>query len=188
MSVHRLLVASLLGGLVCFAARPTRAIERQHHIGIDPTVGALDIKDKSTLSIGVGPGIHYAYGLTDQFNITADASAVVVAANQEQDDPTSPRNRPATVTNASAGVGYVIDILRWVPYLGVQAGGYMLTGGTLPDPLFVFGGSAQIGLDYQLSREMAIGISGRQHFLLTKLATYPSYSTFGIRLEYMWGY
>ena len=28
---------------------------------------------------------------------------------------------------------YVIDILRWVPYIGVLAGGYRLAGGTLPD-------------------------------------------------------
>jgi hypothetical protein len=182
------LLPAIAASALLFATSPASAIERQHHFGIDPAIGILDIKDKSTLSVGAGAGMHYAYGLTDQLNITADASSVIVAADQKQDDPTSPRNRPANVHNLSAGVGYVIDVLRWVPYIGVQAGGYLLNGGTMADPLFIFGGSAQLGLDYQVTRQLAIGIGGRQHLLLTKLSTYPSYTTVVLRLEYMWGY
>ena len=46
----------------------------------------------------------------------------------------------------------------------------------------------QLGLDYQLSRHWAIGAAGQQHFLLTDISTYPSYTTFMLRFEYMWGY
>lgn len=164
------------------------AIERQHHLGLGPELAILSIKDKSTASVGAGGALHYAYGLTDQWNLTLGASSAVVAANQKQDFPTSPRTRPATVDHASVGAAYVIDILRWVPYLNVEAGAYRLAGGTLPSSLFVAGASAGAGIDYQFNRDFAIGVAGKEHFLLSKLGTYPSYTTVVLRFEYMWGY
>ena len=60
--------------------------------------------------------------------------------------------------------------------------------GTLDGALFLPGGEAAIGLDYQLSRHWALGVAVRQHFLFTKMSTYPSYTTAQFRVEYMWGY
>jgi outer membrane protein with beta-barrel domain len=173
---------------VLVASGPARAVERQHHLGLAPQLGFLKVDDKSTMSVGGGGALHYAYGLTDQFNLMAEAGSAVVALKQEQDFPDSPLTRPATVSNAAVGVGYVIDILTWVPYFGALAGPYMLTGGTLPETLFVAGAAVAAGLDYQLSRHFAVGVGVRQHFLLTKLSTYPSYTTALLRFEYMWGF
>ena len=164
------------------------AIERQHHFGLDPSLSMLKVDDKPTLSTGIGLGAHYTYGIDDQFNFMAELNASIVAANQKQDTPTSPHTRPAEVDRALAGVGYVIDVLRWVPYFGILAGGYRLSGGTLDSAVLVLGGAVQLGLDYQLSRSWAIGAAGQQHFLVTKMSTYPSYTTVMLRLEYMWGY
>jgi hypothetical protein len=170
------------------AAAPAHAIERQHHLGLAPELAILSIKDKSTASVGGGGALYYAYGLTDQWNFTLELSSAVVAAKQKQDFPDSPRTRPATVDHVTSGVSYVIDILQWVPYIGAEAGVYHLAGGTLPDPLFIPGLAVTFGLDYQATRHFAVGIGGREHFLLTKLSTYPSYTTVLLRLEYMWGY
>lgn len=149
----------------------------------------LSIDGKSTASAGFGGAIHYAYGLSDQFNLTLGVSSVVVAANQQRDQPSSPRNRPSTVVNAAVGASYVIDILRWVPYIGIDLGLYRLAGGQAMSPtLLLPGASAGAGLDYQLNRQFAIGVAARQHFLVTKLDTYPSYTTVVLRFEYMWGY
>lgn len=177
-----------MGLALACGAGDAHAIERQHHLGLGPALGVLEIQDKSTASAGFGGALHYAYGLTDQWNLTASASSVVVAADQKQDQPTSPRTRPATVDNLGVGAAYVIDILRWVPYLGVEAGAYRLAGGTVASSLFVPGASAGAGLDYQLNRDFAVGVAGRQHFILGKLSTYPSYTTVVLRFEYMWGY
>lgn len=165
-----------------------QAIERQHHLGLSPALGVLSIQGKSTTSTGLGGALHYAYGLSDQWNLMIEGSSVVVALNQEQDSKESPRNRPATVDHAAFGVGYVIDILRWVPYVGAQGGVYRLAGGTLEADVFLAGLSVGAGLDYQLSRRFAIGLAGRQHLMLSKLSTYPSYTTALLRFEYMWGY
>ena len=164
------------------------AVENQHHIGLDPQLALLKIDDKSTLDVGAGLALHYAYGITDQLNFMGEASSSIVAAKQKQDDATSPHTRPAEVDNVSAGVGYVIDVIRYVPYVGVLAAGYRLGGGTLDKSLFVGGVELALGLDYQLSRSFAIGVAGRQHMLLTKMSTYPTYTTAVLRVEYMWGF
>jgi hypothetical protein len=181
----------ICGGIaltVGLLASPAQAIERQHHLGLSPTLAMLSIKDKSTLSVGGGGAVHYAYGLTDQFNLTFEGGSAVVAADQQQDFDTSPRNRPARVDHGAIGAGYVIDILQWVPYIGLAGGLYHLSGGTMQDALFVGGISLAAGLDYQITRHVAAGIGVREHLLLSKLETYPSYTTFVLRLEYMWGY
>jgi Outer membrane protein beta-barrel domain len=165
-----------------------KAIERQHHVGLGPSVDVLSIDDKSTLDVGAGVGLHYTYGISDQFNLMVEAGGAIVAANQEQDTPETPRTRPAGVDRAGVGVGYVIDVLQWVPYIGVLASGYRLSGGTLDGSLFIPGAELALGLDYQLSRQWAVGVAVRQHFLLTKMSTYPTYTTGLLRIEYMWGY
>lgn len=179
-------VAVVAGALV--PAADAHAIERQHHFGLAPQLAILKVDGKSSLDVGAGGAIHYAYGLNDMFNLMAEGGSAVVAANQDQDTPTTPKNRPAAVDHATVGIGYVFDVLRWVPTASVLAGGYRMWGGTLDHSLFIAGASVGLGLDYQLSRSWAVGVAGRQHFLFTKLSDYPSYTTATLRFEYMWGY
>ena len=169
-------------------AHDAHALERQHHIGLDPSLSMLKVDDKSTVSVGAGLGLHYTYGINDQFNFMAEMNVSRVAANQEQDFADSPNTRPADVAYASAGVGYVIDILQFVPYIGILLGGYRLSGGTLDNAMVLPGAELAVGLDYQLDRHWAIGLAGRQHLLFTKASTYPSYTTVALRFEYMWGF
>ena len=182
------LAALVLGAALCASPREALAIERQHHFGLDPTLALLKVDDKSSMSPAVGLGAHYTYGLNDQFNFMAELNASFMIQGEKLDEPTTPRTRPTQIAHALAGVGYVIDILQWVPYFGVLVGGYRLGGGTLDDPLVVLGGAVQLGLDYQLSRQWAIGGALQQHFLVTKMSDYPSYTTMMLRFEYMWGY
>lgn len=187
--VLRAVVTAGLFTCALLAAPEARAIERQHHLGLAPALGILKIDGKSTTSTGIGGALHYTYGLSDQWNLSVQASSVVVAANQKQDFPYSPRNRPTTVDHGAIGIGYVIDILRWVPYVDVHGGVYRLAGAEMLDgQLFLPGLSLGAGIDYQLNRQFAIGAAGRQHFLVSKMDTYPSYTTVLLRFEYMWGY
>jgi hypothetical protein len=178
---------------LCCSPREALAIERQHHFGLDPTLALLKVDDKSSVSTAVGLGAHYTYGLSDQFNFMAELNASFMVEGEKLEaatamTPATPRTRPTQIGHALAGVGYVIDVLRWVPYFGVLAGGYRLAGGTLESQQFIFGAAVQVGLDYQLSRQWAVGGAVQQHFLLTQMSTYPSYTTVMVRLEYMWGY
>jgi hypothetical protein len=179
-----LATATALGAL----APAARAVERQHHLGLGPTLGMLKVDDKPTLSVGVGATLHYAYGLNDQFNLMAELGSVVVAAEEKLNTPDTPRTRPTRADQASVGLGYVIDILTWVPYLTAQVGAHHLSGGTLASSLVIPSAQLGVGVDYQLSRTFAVGVAARQHFLLTKMSDYPTYTTATLRLEYMWGF
>lgn len=185
---RRSALALALGALAFVSPREARAVERQHHLGLSPSLSMLKVDDKSSMSVGVGLGLHYTYGFNDQLNLMVEGNGSVVAADQKQDYAGAPLTRPAEVDHLSAGVGYVIDVLRWVPYVGVLAGGYRLSGGTVDGSLFIAGAALAVGLDYQLSRHWALGVAARQHFLLTQMSTYPSYTTVALRFEYMWGF
>lgn len=186
--MKKLVLSALLELASLAASGAAHAVERQHHLGFGPTIGVLAVEGKSTVSAGMGATLHYAYGLNDQFNLMAEGGAVVVATDQQQDTPETPRTRPARVDHLSIGLGYVVDILTWVPYLTAQVGGHHLVGGTLPSSLVVPSAQLGLGVDYQLSRSLAFGVAARQHLLLTKLSDYPSYTTVTLRLEYMWGF
>jgi hypothetical protein len=182
-SVAVAVVASVLG-----TSGSASAVEREHHIGVAPQLTMLDVADKSTLSVGGGIGAHYTYGLTDQLLLMGELAFAIVAANQKQDTPTTPHTRPSEVDHLSGGIGYVLDILRFVPYGGALVGGYRLAGGTLDSALILPGAQLQLGLDYLLSRHFAIGVAGQQHFLFTKMSTYPSLTMVLLRAEYVWGF
>ncbi len=122
------LCASVL--LLAAAERDARAAENQHHIGLDPSLAMLKVDGKSTLSVGAGVAAHYTYGLSDQFNLMTEVGWAKVALNQDQ-DADAPRTRPSDVSYAGIGIGYVLDVIQWVPYFGALAAGYWLSGGTL---------------------------------------------------------
>jgi hypothetical protein len=163
------------------------AVEHQHHLGLDSGLSMLKIDDKATLSVGAGLGVHYAYGLTDQLNLMIEGSSSIVALNEDK-GPGIPTTRPARIDVLGAGIGYVLDITRLVPYGGVLAAGYVLSGGSTDKPIVLGGAQLALGCDYMLTRNFAFGLAYRQHMLLTQMSTYPSYSTIFLRVEYVWGW
>lgn len=170
------------------AAGDAGAFEKQHHLGLSPGLAVLKVNNKSTASVGAGLSVHYAYGLTDQFNFLAEGGSHVVAADQQRDTADTPRTFPARVDHLGVGVGYVLDVLRWVPYFGVLGQGYLLSGGTLEGTVGAAGVAIAAGLDYQLGRHFAVGLAFRQHFIATELSTYPTYTVGQLRAQYVWGY
>lgn len=175
-----------LGAALCVAA-DAGAFERQHHLGIEGGFGMLKVGGKDTLDLGAGPQLHYAYGITDAFNFLVEGGYFQVAL-EEASGAKIPANRPTGVSNLGVGIAYVLDVVRWVPYGGVLADGYLFTGGNLENPRFAAGLALALGLDYQFSRNFAMGFAFRQHFALSAITDYPSYSQFFLRAEYVWGW
>jgi hypothetical protein len=179
------LAAVLLAGPVLVASGSAQAVEREHHIGVQGGLSLLKIDDKSTLDVGGGGGVHYAYGLSDQFNLMAEGTFNLVALNERAIDASTPGTRPSWVTNVAVGVGYVLDVLTRVPYAGIMVGGYYFGGGTIDGGKLRPGGQIALGLDYRLNRKLAVGVAFRQHYISS---TYPSFSSFFARFEYTWGW
>lgn len=183
-----LLLGAAVSALVLGASTTAGAVERTHQIGLDPSLAMLKVEDKSTVSVGAGLALHYQYGLSDQFLFMGELGSAIVASDQQQDLPTSPKTRPAEVDHLTFGLGYVLDVLRWVPYFFAQFGGYRLAGGTLETAHVIAGVQVGVGLDYQITRHFLAGIALHQHFLASEIDAYPSYTTAMLRLGYQWGW
>jgi hypothetical protein len=172
-------------------ATPASAREREHTVGLDAGLSMLKIDDKSTLSVCCGLGAHYSYGINDQFDFLAEGAYSIVSLKEDlvdADGKAYPTTRPTTVGHAAVGIGYVLDVLTYVPYFGVLVGGWTMGGGTLESRLFLPGAELALGLDYKLNRQWSVGIAIRQAMMLVKTSTYPSYTNGFLRVQYSWGW
>jgi hypothetical protein len=168
-------------------ASPARAVEREQHLGVDLGGGLLVIGNKSTSDLGASGMVHYAYGLSDAFNLMVEGGYSLVALGQTADSPKTPQTYPESVANADVGIGYVFDVLTWVPYAGILVGGYSLSGGTIPETKLLPGVEAALGLDYRVGPSVSIGVAAREHFM-SETSTYPSFTQLFARIEYIWGW
>src|SRR5579859_1509302 len=116
--------------LVLASAREAGAVEREHQLGVDLGASILAIAN-SNADLGPAFGIHYGYGITDQFNLLAELQYSIVAFSAPARAAMGDTTHPSQMWNADVGVTYILDVLRWVPYFGALAGGYMLSGGDL---------------------------------------------------------
>jgi opacity protein-like surface antigen len=183
--LKKLAQVSPLALALVLASTQVSAIERQHHLGVGTGLSLLKIDDKPTVDVGGGLGVHYAYGVTDQFNFMLEGTSSVVARHVTETKPTT---RPSTVESVAFGGSYVLDVIRWVPYVGILASGYAMTGGSLRQTKYLAGVQIAAGLDYQITRSLAVGVAIRQHMLFSDISTYPTYTQAFLRTEYMWGW
>ncbi|WP_394826144.1 hypothetical protein [Pendulispora albinea] len=173
---------------IASSSREAHAFERQQHIGLGGGLALLKAKDMS-LAAGGGGSFHYAYGLTDSLNFVAEAGTSVVSLSYANPSAIMTKDsRSLFASHLGAGVTYSFDVIQWVPYVGVLASGYLLHGKALEDPVGAAGAQIALGIDYQVSRTVAVGLALRQHFILSKISDYPSYTTAFLRAEYVWGW
>ncbi len=164
------------------------AFERQWHLGIDFGYALAGFPE--AVAGGYGGGLHVAYGITDAFNLRLQGDVTVF----DLPEPAT----SALIYDAAFGVEYVIDILRWVPYIGALAGPVYVARQDAEDSAgvvtehedsWLLGLEIPLGLGYQLSRSFTIGLEGRYRVFLLGGGTSPTSSLLGLgRLEYMWGF
>ncbi len=174
-----------LGAVLLFPAMAA-GVEKQHHLGVDAGMALLVVNKKDTPSVGGGFLAHYAYGITDQWQLALEGGYSIVSLGEQKDimvtDMTTmmkvklPNIRPAHLFQGSAGVNYVFDVIRWVPYAGIYATAFGLLGGNLPAPKFVMGATVAAGLDYHVTRLFTAGLAVRQHFPFSAMDDYPSFT------------
>jgi len=134
----------LVGALAMlfFFTPPARAFERQLHLG--GGLGAA--RPSGGYELGPALGIHAAYGLTDAFDLRLEL----------QGSRHELLALPVSFYGARLGLAYKIDVMQWIPYFGISAGGFAVVrhGGasTLPS------GGAYFGLDYAVSDHFGLGV------------------------------
>jgi hypothetical protein len=178
--------AAVAATFVVMNATAARAVEREHHLGVDLGGSTLVVSGKTSPDVGGSVGAHWAYGLGDAGNLMAEGAWSLVSVG-ETVTPKTPTTHPSWLGNLDAGVCYVFDVLRWVPYAGVLLGGYALSGGSLRGTKLEPGAAAALGVDYRFTPTLAGGIALREHFLW-EAGTYPSFTQVFARFETTWGW
>jgi hypothetical protein len=154
--------------------REAGAFERQWHLGAGLGIAA----PSSGYQLGGALGLHGAYGISDVF----DARLMLESSLHGLDGGDS---SVTSLSRASLGLAYKLDVIEWVPYFGVRAGGYYF--GSSPVAPYERGGGAlggMAGCDYSFSRSAAVGVELSYDQLL------PEGTIFGglLRAEYRWGF
>jgi opacity protein-like surface antigen len=202
MRSSHLLAAVPFAALACAVAAPCHAFERQWHVGGGLGLGRFSRGDRS----GVGPVLDLgaSYGLSDQFNLLGELTLGSFAVSAPSPPPAMPGQPPPpppppgpghyATQSAVVGLAYTLDVLRWVPYGGLFVGAARVAageglGGALGGDAFkrvALDAGVGAGLDYQLTRELAVGAVVRYHRAFTD----PSSSLFfgGLRAQYTWGF
>lgn len=159
---------------LALASSTAGAFEREWHAGAHAGVAAL-----SGGVVGPAASVHGAYGLNDMFDLAAELGGSRHGFSSDGTD----------VLHASVGAIYKIDVFQWIPYVGVYGGYYHWLrapgphGEHGPQP----GASVQIGVDYLLARELALGVDLRWHASFHDGVSVPLFSA-GVGAEYRWGW
>ncbi len=134
---------------------------------------------------GYGGGLSFGYSITDSLMLAALATA---SSNQVTD-----KGGRSFVLSQAVGITYSLDVIQYVPWLGLFAGVYELGGGGLPSTQLKGGGQLAAGFDWVYSRTMTFGIELRAHalpgdFLRSPDNPTPFYATTFLKAEYTWGW
>jgi len=149
-------VLLLAAGSVWLVPRSAQAFEREWHLGAG-LGGALP---SGGYELGPALEAYAAYGISDVFDVRLELAG---SRHGFEEAPS------VNVFSGAAGLAYKIDIIQWVPWFGVMGGYYLKGSGS--DPLGDLPGDApsvgvNVGIDYTLTREIGLGLSFREDFML----------------------
>jgi hypothetical protein len=166
---------ALLGALLPTAAL---AAEGQSSISVTAGYAALVAEDGATparqLDGNGGLGsVDYQRGFGDSWWLRVGLGGGAVSLGGEM----------SGVAVGTVGLTYAVDILRYVPYVGLGVGGVVVGGGAVRthiDPVV----DLAAGIEVQESPGFAWGIEAR----LSSFAAQTTLFTIGPRLVWKWGY
>lgn len=140
----RFLTLPLFAGLFMFVESAS-AFERQWHFG-----GGLGVaKPSDAYSLAPALGAYGAYGISDVFDVKLE---LTLARSSADSQPAS------LLTGAHAALAYKIDVIQWIPYLGVRSGVIAVS-----DPVGPFKGlqatvGGIAGIEYAMTRSLGFGV------------------------------
>lgn len=193
------LLVKTLASLACAAAVALTAVdalavERQWQVG--GGAGYAHVKRGDFSGSSVGPEFHLSYGLTDMFNVLVETSHTpVVLRRTLSTGETETPSRTFALQTAATGLAYTLDIVRIVPYAGVLVGGSRMSAGQRT--IGAFRGTEgldyrvdlviAVGADYQVTRDLAVGLALRLHEMPGGGESQSSTQAF-LRAGYVWGW
>ncbi len=145
------------------------AEEKEWTVAATPAFSLLRVGDR--MAWGGGAGVDLGWGLTDAVTLRATGALTGQAVGSGDGQPSG----AVLAWFAGVGVTYAIDIVRVVPYfdfaLGYEGLRRPIAGGSATD--HELGLEAGIGVDYLVSRRLAVGAVVRYHGALTAITELP---------------
>jgi hypothetical protein len=159
--------------VLLWASPPAAADEGESALSIGLGFAGFSIDDHD--GKGAALGLEYERGLSDAFWLRASAAGAVHRGGGE--DGTS------YAGHGVVGLTYVVDVLKYVPYLTGGVGAALLGGGGLERELHPV---AEIGagLDILARRGLSYGAFAR----LASFLDDSAFVTAGVRLSWRWGF
>ena len=171
---------SLAFAVPMLALAPTaRAAEGESSISVAASFAALLVDQgtggRSDEKTGQGAlvGVAYQRGFGDSFWLRVGVGGGAASS----------RDQVGSFWVGTVGLTYAVDILKYVPYVGLGAGVVAVAGGpfdTHVDPVV----DLAAGIEVQSSASFAYGIEARFDAVATKTTLF----TIGPRLVWKWGY
>jgi hypothetical protein len=167
--------APLLAAALAAAAlaRPAAADEGESALSVDLAFDSFTIDDHD--GQGGGLGLELERGLSDAFWLRAAAGGAVYRGGNAEGTTYTGR--------ATVGLTYVIDVLKYVPYLQAGIGGAAVGGGALDTDLHPVA-ELGVGLDILARRGLSYGMFARVGSYLGDSA----FLTAGLRMSWRWGF
>ncbi len=155
-----------------WGTRPAAADEGESALSVGLSFASFTIPDHD--GQGGALGIEYERGLSDAFWLRLSATGAVLDGG---DDGTR------YAGHAAVGLTYVVDVLKYVPYLHAGIGAVALGGGAVDGELHPVA-EIGVGLDVLARRGLSYGAFARLGSFLDDSA----FVTAGLRMTWRWGF
>lgn len=177
-----------LATLLVLLPASARADRGEFLVAAEPSFALIHVDGRNAW--GGGTGLDLEYSVTDSLAVRATGA---FTAHDLPANMTLPGGL-LTAWHAGAGLTYSLDVLRLVPYFDVSVG---LLGKTQPvrdmsgktsqKASYDFGFEIGLGLDYLITRTVAVGFVVRYHAYLTAITDIPVYLYAGPRIAFRFG-
>jgi hypothetical protein len=157
------------------------AFENQWHLGAGAS-GLTYSGDSSYIMPALS--LHGAYGLSDVFDVRLETALGM---------PLSSAKSGSALGFAELVLAYKVDIIEWIPWVGLGAGGFGVTKG-LQGPernALQPSGSLWVGMDYAFSRQWGVGAVFAAHSWVmdsSRSNLRLAATQFGLRIERRFGW
>ncbi len=171
-----------LTALLILLPTPALAAKDVKRVGVQGGFAGLSSEGSFA---GYGGALFFGWSFTDALTLGVNASA---SSNQVTE-----KGGRSLVMSQAVGVTYALDIIQIVPYAGIYAGVYEMSGGGLAKTQVKGGAQVALGVDYVHSRDFTFGLELRAHalpgeFLASPTNPTPFYATTFLKAEYTWGW
>lgn len=180
--------------LLCFVqlvvgSRVAHASAKEFVLSLQPAFALVyqtNANQTRSVVYGGGGGIDFSYGVSESLAVRMTGAWTAHAIGATTSTPAG----VLQAYHAGAGITYLFDVLRLVPYIDFSIG---LLGTVRPGTngstniSNQFGIQVGVGVDYLINRTVGVGFVVRYHVYLTSLTQIPAYLYLGPRIAFHFG-